>query len=274
MFRRLLLLVLCALPSSVCLAQAPAAIRIVSAGPAGDVSKIEEANEIRVVFSEAMVALGQVPPNLKPAFFHIAPSVAGTFRWSGTTILIFTPAKRLALATKYDVSIDAGTPAVSGHTLQERYTFSFTTPAVHLLSITWYRPNGRFDAAPVILLRFNQPVKPSDVVGHTAAAFEAHDFVAPVLPASAVSRLRAIDLRAEQAFADKVTRASQAAAATASVSLKLTGDWDRKQFPPSPDLVVLQATSPVPPDSWVRVETDGRIPSPAGRAVALKSETY
>ncbi|MGH9407827.1 MAG: MG2 domain-containing protein, partial [Vicinamibacterales bacterium] len=274
MFRRLLLLVLCALPSSVCLAQAPAALRIVSAGPAGDVSKIEEANEIRVVFSEPMVALGQAPVNLKPAFVHIAPSVAGTFRWSGTTILIFTPAKHLPLATKYDVSIDAGTTAASGHTLPAPYTFSFTTPTVHLLSTTWYRPNGRFDAAPIILLRFNQPVKPSDVVGHVTAAFEAHEFVAPVLPASAVSRLRAIDSRAEQAFRDKVTRATQAASATATVSLKLTGDWDRKKFLPSPEMVVLQATNPVPPDSWVRVETDGRIPSLAGRAVALKAETY
>src|SRR3954471_5356225 len=85
---------------------APAPLRVVSAGPTREIAAIEEANELRVVFSEPMVALGAVPPRLRPAFFHITPAVAGAFRWSGTTILIFTPAKRLPLATKYDVRID------------------------------------------------------------------------------------------------------------------------------------------------------------------------
>src|SRR4029079_3834546 len=100
----------------------------VSAGPAGEIASVEEANEIRVVFSEPMIALGTVPPRLRPSFFHLPPAVAGTFRWSGTTILIFTPAKRLPLATKYDVRIDAGLAAVSGRRLAAPYTFSFITP--------------------------------------------------------------------------------------------------------------------------------------------------
>src|SRR5690349_12371109 len=83
--------------------RAAAPLRIVSAGPTGEVASLEAANEIRVVFSEPMAGLGQVPARLRPAYFHITPAVAGTFRWSGTTILIFTPARRLPLATKYDV---------------------------------------------------------------------------------------------------------------------------------------------------------------------------
>src|SRR6187401_2046470 len=118
---RLLVLLLCLSPftfhASAAEAQTPpaprAALRVVSAGPTGEIRTGEEGNEIRVVFSEPMVALGRVPARLKPSFFSITPAVAGTYRWSGTTILILTPAKRLPRATKYDVTIDAGATAVS-----------------------------------------------------------------------------------------------------------------------------------------------------------------
>ena len=73
-----------------------------------------------MVFSEPMVALGRVPARPQAGVLHITPAVAGTFRWSGTTILIFTPAKPLPLATKYDVTIEAGAAAVSGRKLRRR----------------------------------------------------------------------------------------------------------------------------------------------------------
>ena len=275
------LLSFCLFPSAVGLADvnaqpAPprAPLRVVSAGPTGEIRAGEEGNEIRVVFSEPMVALGRVPPRLKPAFFHITPAVAGTFRWSGTTILILTPAKRLPLATKYDVTIDAGAAAVSGRKLAAPYTFSFMTPTASLLQTNWYRPGGRFDAAPVIVLRFNQPVKPEDVAAHVRGGFERHDFQAPVIPAAAQARLRAIDPGALQAFNDKVERARAAASATSPVVLEVATDWDKKRFKPAPDLVVLQAKTPVPPESWIRLDTDGRIPSLAGLAVSGRPQTY
>ena len=151
------------------------------------------------------MALGQAARG-KPAFFTITPAVAGTYRWSGTTILIFTPAKRLPLATNYDVTI-AATAAVSGRKLAAPYTFSFTTPTVKLLQTNWYRPGGRFDAAPIVVLRFNQPVKPEDVLAHVRAAFERHPYTPPVIPQPVAARLRAVDPAAAQAFTDKVQRA-------------------------------------------------------------------
>src|SRR5689334_7760842 len=82
-------------------------VSVVKAGPVGEVASLAEANEIRVVFSGPMVALAKIPKNLTIPWFHIAPAVKGTFRWSGTTTLIFTPDQQLPYATKYDVSIDA-----------------------------------------------------------------------------------------------------------------------------------------------------------------------
>ncbi len=67
-----------------------AKLTIVRAGPVGEIANIAEANEIRVVFSEPMVAVGKIPKVVTAPFFHISPQVNGTFRWSGTTTLIFT----------------------------------------------------------------------------------------------------------------------------------------------------------------------------------------
>ena len=130
-------------------AGARAPLRVVSAGPTGEVATAQGGYEVRVVFSEPMVEMAQVPPRLKPAFFHISPAVAGTYRWSGTTILIFTPARPLPLATKYDVRIDLGATAVSGRKLAAPYTFSFLTATARLLQTAWYRPGGRYDAAQI-----------------------------------------------------------------------------------------------------------------------------
>src|SRR5688572_13417304 len=78
------------------------ALRVVNAAPDGEVATLAEANEIRVVFSEPMVTIGRIPARVTAPFFRVTPAIAGSFRWSGTTILIFTPdAKRpLPYATK------------------------------------------------------------------------------------------------------------------------------------------------------------------------------
>jgi uncharacterized protein YfaS (alpha-2-macroglobulin family) len=251
-----------------------APLRIVSAGPTGEVAAIEEADEIRVVFSESMVALGRVPASLRVPFFRITPSVAGTFRWSGASVLVFTPARRLPLATRYEVTIDGSAASISGRTLGEPYTFTFTTPTVRLLQTRWYRPGGRYDAAPVVLLRFNQPVRPQDVASHLIPRFQVHPFTAPFIDDRAQARLRATDPGALPAFEQKVSAARTASSASGQVDFRVTENWDKKTFPPARDLVVVEITTPVPPDSWVRLDLDGRIPSLAGAAVSGHRQDY
>ena len=89
--------------------QAPAPLNIIKAGPVGEIAQLAEANEIRLVFSEPMVVVGKIPKDLVIPWFHVTPAIKGTFRWSGTTTLIFTPDPKTPLpyATKYDVTIDA-----------------------------------------------------------------------------------------------------------------------------------------------------------------------
>src|SRR5262249_23968718 len=147
-------------------AQQPAALTVVQSGPTNEVRSLAEANEIRIVFSEPMVVLGRIPDPVTAPFVTIRPGLAGTFRWSGTTILIFTPdpSRKLPNATQYDVTVDTSAVAVSGRRLAAPYRFSFTTPTVKLLGLDWYRKNKRYDSPMVLALRFNQPVRPGDVV--------------------------------------------------------------------------------------------------------------
>ena len=161
--------------------QAAQGLSIVSAGPVGEIADLAQANEIRVIFSEPMVVLGRIPQPVTAPFVAIRPSIAGAFRWSGTTILIFTPdpQRKLPFATRYDVTIDTSATAVSGRRLAAPYTFAFTTPTVKLLRADWYRKDKRFDSPMVVALRFNQPVRPADILAHSTLHFEPHKSALP-----------------------------------------------------------------------------------------------
>jgi uncharacterized protein YfaS (alpha-2-macroglobulin family) len=249
------------------LAQGPAGTRpltIVNAGPSGEIANREEANEIRVVFSEPMVALGRIPARVTAPFVRITPAMAGSFRWSGTTTLIFTPDVKppLPFATKYEVTVDTTAIAVSGRRLHAPYTFSFTTPTVKLLRTEWYRRDDRADGAMIILLRFNQPVRAADVAAHVTARFEPHKWEPP----SQDGALAAVkhDPTSLDRFKAKVAATRAAASSSAPVQIRLTSEWDRKRFPPAADLIVFETVTTVPPQSWVQLTVDGQVPSTAG----------
>jgi alpha-2-macroglobulin len=253
-----------------------AALRVVSAAPNGEVASLADANEVRVVFSEPMVDLGRIPSPVAAPFFRIEPSVPGTFRWSGTTVLVFTPdTKRpLPYATSYRVTIDTTAKCVSGRTLPRAYTFTFTTPTARLLRPTWYRRGGAIDAPILVTLRFNQPVHPADVASHVSARFQRHPWSAPAMSADAQARARAIDPQAVDRFNAKVAATAAVASADGPVDFRLAADWDKKRYPPSPDLVVLESVTPVPPESWTRLMLDEKLPSPAGPATPGRIQDY
>src|SRR5689334_23352687 len=190
-------------------AQQPAALTVVQSGPTNEIQSLREANEIRVVFSEPMVVLGRIPDPVTAPFVTIRPTIQGTFRWSGTTILIFTPdpSRKLPYATQYDVTVNTSAVAVSGRRLTSPYRFTFTTPTVKLLGLDWYRKNKRYDSTMVVALRFNQPVRPADIVAHTTLRFEPHGFEAPTLSDTAVARLKSNDPQAIPKFQAKVAAA-------------------------------------------------------------------
>ena len=87
---RLALAVVCLLAAGSA-ALAHSSVTVVSAGPTGEMAQLDQVNEIRIVFSEPMVELGKIPQPVRVPFVRIRPAIAGEYRWSGTTVLIFTP---------------------------------------------------------------------------------------------------------------------------------------------------------------------------------------
>ena len=251
-------------------------LTIVATAPEGEVASLAEAKEIRVVFSEPMVNLGRIPADVNPAFFKISPAITGTFRWSGTTVLIFTPDPKrpLPFATTYQVTIAAGAQAASGRKLARAVTFSFTTPTVRLLQTSWYRQGGTVNGRMIVLLRFNQAVRSADVARSFSAALEPHTFVPPGYTSDEQTQLAALGTDAMRRFDAKVAATKAIAASTAPVSFHLAADWDKKTHPPSNDLVVFESESVVLPESWVKLTLDGQLRSAAGSATPGKTQTF
>src|SRR5262245_16255258 len=243
-----------------------AQLTVLSGGPGGEINQLQDANEIRVIFSEPMVPLGRVPSNPTPAWAHITPAIPGAFRWSGTTILIFTPdpAKPLPYATRYAVRIDADATSAAGRRLGTPFEFTFTTPTAKLTSARWYRRGERFDTPLLILLQFNQHVRPQDVLAHITVAYQPHDVEVPEFSSAERTRLAASDPTGLQAFDAKVAGARATARRTDRVSVRLTSDWDKKRFPESDQLVVVETTNPTAPGGWLGVTIDERMPSADG----------
>ena len=271
---RLLTIALVLLSASV--AHARQALTVVSAGPQGEAASLEQANEIRIVFSEPMVTLGPAAGRVAPSYVRIAPAIPGEYRWSGTTILIFTPDPKrpLPFATTYEVTVDRGARALSGRTLAAPFTFRFTTPTVKLLETHWYRRGGTVAGAMVVMLRFNQPVRPADIAAHLRAELEPHDWAAPSFTVEEEARLRAVDPGGLDRFRARVRETLAVAKGGTPVALRVTSDWDRKAYPPSPDLVALETTTPVRPESWVRLTLAADVPSAAGPARPGQPEHY
>jgi alpha-2-macroglobulin len=231
-------------------------LRVISAGPAGEVASLAEANEVRVVFSEPMVVVGRIPATVTAPFFHIEPAVKGGFRWSGTTTLIFTPAEKLPFATTYQVTVDPTAKSVGGNTLDQPYRFSFSTPSVKLLNTNFYRKPNR---AVVIGLRFNQPINSRAVLGTLQLRTAKHNFVAPEIPPEGIERLKKKEPQALQAFEAKKAKAAQAAASNGTPIFTFeTKDWDTgKLGHAGPDFLVVETKPGIPPDTNIEVVMSG-----------------
>ncbi|HEU4889556.1 MAG TPA: alpha-2-macroglobulin family protein [Thermoanaerobaculia bacterium] len=231
-------------------------LRVVSAGPVGETATIAEANEIRVVFSEPMVVLGRIPQPVTAPFFRIEPAVKGTFRWSGTTTLIFTPDAALPFATEFNVTVDKSAKSVAGNTLDQPYRWSFTTPTIRLLRADWYRKKN---GAVVIGLRFNQSVDPNTLAAHVKLRTQAHTIELPPIPPAGEA---------------KKQKALAAAASDGEPILAFIAiEWNKERFVPGKDLVVLETKPGIAPDTAIQILIDDKL-AQSPRHVRGREQTF
>jgi uncharacterized protein YfaS (alpha-2-macroglobulin family) len=204
-----------------------------------------------------MVVLGRIPQPVTAPFFRIEPAVKGTFRWSGTTTLIFTPDAPLPFATEFTVTVDQSAKSVSGKTLDQPYRWTFTTPTIRLLSTQWYRKKN---GAVIIALRFNQAVAPNNLAAHLKLQTQAHHIELPPVPAAGEA---------------KKQKALAAAASDGEPILAfLATDWDKERFPPGKDLVVLETKPGIAPDTAIQILIDDKLAQSARHARAGREQTF
>jgi len=258
----------------VCAADRP--LTVVQSGPSQEVRTLEEVNEVRVLFSEPMVMMGRIPDPVTAPFFTISPPIAGGFRWSGTRLLIFTPAHTEALpyATSYTVTVGTSATSVEGKKLAAPHRFTFTTPTARLQGAQWLRKGGRYDSQAVLLMRFNQPVEPQKIAAHARLNYLPHDWKAPAFQKEVLGRLAQEDPQAFGNFQKKVTQTLLAAKASAPVAFAPAAQWDQQHFPPQEGWIAFETSAVPPPEAQIRLVLDGAVPSPAGPATPGDSQEY
>lgn len=252
-----------------------APLTVLDASPRGEVGQRSDANEIRLIFSEPMIALGRSPADPQIPWVSITPRIAGQFRWSGTSVLLFTPdpAAPLPDATTFTVTVDPSAASAAGKRLGTPFQFQFTTPTVRLLSAEWYRRSARSDSPVVLAVRFNQRVRATDVLAHLEVRHAAHTWDPPQFSERELARLKTGDPAGLAAFSAKVVATQRTAALTAVVPVRLAAEWNKERFPANDALVVLETTTVPPPGSWLRLALGAAMPSPTGPALPSKEQT-
>ena len=250
------------------------ALTVVSTAPQGETTTREETNEIRIVFSEPMVTLGKVPEKVAAPFVRISPAIAGAFRWSGTTLLIFTPARPLPFATTYDVTVDTTATAVSGRKLAKPVTFRFTTPTVRLEEVQWYRRGGTVDGRIVLLLTFNQPVRSADVAAALSVRFAPHPWEAPTLTPETDR-----PYQGRRSLVGRTVRGQGQGNATGrGVKGPRQGATHHRlesERPPGIGAQVpFKVVGDVAPEAWLRLSIARTVRSPAGAATPRTAQIY
>ena len=182
-------------------------LHVVQAGPEGQIARLGEAAEVRIVFSDPMVALGQIPSR---RWRRSSPSP----RHRGGLALVrhahpdlhARGPEKLPYATRYRVTVDAAATSAAGRRLGTPIpSSSRRRPCGCCGSMAARGRTPRRSPAPH--LRFNQPVRRRALLPHLSFAYEPHEWTAPELPVEA----RARDPRATPEFEAKVQRTRAAA---------------------------------------------------------------
>jgi uncharacterized protein YfaS (alpha-2-macroglobulin family) len=122
---------------------------------------------INITFNQPMVALdtlGNLAIEQVPV--HLEPSLPGTWRWLGTRTLTFEYDSdlidRLPKATRYQVTIPAGTTSATGGELAETVEWNFSTPPPK--ATFTYPANDAQPLDPLFFIAFDQRIDPAAVL--------------------------------------------------------------------------------------------------------------
>lgn len=139
-------------------------LKVLRIAPEGDVAL---AANVSISFSQPMVALtshDDLAREALPVKLEPQPE-GGKWRWLGTKILVFDGPQRLPMATRYQITVPAGTTSKTGGVLAETVTAVFSTPPPKVVS-KYPESNAPQAADALLFLAFDQDIDPAAVVSH------------------------------------------------------------------------------------------------------------
>lgn len=126
--------------------------------------KVPLTTPITVTFN-APALRSSVEENFSLTDVEKGQKVPGSFRWEDDYTLVFTPARKLAYGTEYQVQIDKEAASALGGTLLSPFQWSFWTVPYPAISYT-NPPDGAKDANLWgITIYFNAPIDPKTLAG-------------------------------------------------------------------------------------------------------------
>ncbi len=138
-----------------------AGLRALMVGPQAEQDSPRQA---LVVFDRPMVPLANLDRDAVPLS---CTDQAGTGRWAGTSTAVFVPkAGTFPKNSEITCSVPAGTTAADGTKLEEEVRFTFATARPELTRSTPSTGASEVDPVLPMVLVFNQPVDPAQVLKH------------------------------------------------------------------------------------------------------------
>lgn len=227
-------------------------IPAVTGGEAGPLQVLRYAPEgeisiapfLSITFNQPMVPLGTLSGlALRDVPVVLEPPLPGTWRWLGTKTLTFEYASdqidRLPKSTEYRVTIPAGTKSLSGGTLAQAVTWTFTTPPPKVVSTYPYDTPQPLDT--LFVIAFDQRIDPAAMLGWVSVNAGGRD-----VPVRLVSD--------EDAAQDDVAQ---------DIILRHPGRW-----------LAFKALELLPADSRVTVTVRAGAPSAEGPLVTREAQSY
>ena len=123
---------------------------------------VREASEVTLLFNRPMRPLEVAGQEEEASPAHITieggPAPRGSWRWLGTSALVFAPEGHLPDATSYVTTVPAGTRALSGEALAAPFTMAFSTPRPRVVDLQPADGNTQLVPGQTFEARFDQSV--------------------------------------------------------------------------------------------------------------------
>jgi uncharacterized protein YfaS (alpha-2-macroglobulin family) len=242
-----------------------ASLTILRASPSGDLQRVEDASEIRLVFSEPMVAIGDESVD-RPSWASLTPEIDAAWYWAGTRTLVISPdpGRGVPLATRLRVTIGPDAVAASGRRLGRAFELVLTTPRPRLISAVAVRSGGRVGDQALLVLRFNQAIAARQVIEGVEVSYEPYRWEPPLLSPASWEAHRAVDPDNLRRYEEKVRAARRVAERADRVAVRLATDWDEDTFPRLEEQVVLETVDSPPPGARFSIAVTERLRGEAG----------